>query len=428
MKKVLIISNNSLSFSSNNGRTLNSFFGEFELGSVSQIFFNDDIPESVVAKNFYNITGRAQFFSFFKKNRYSAGSEVFGDYATEEKRKGKNYLGQVVFFVNNYLEAIKLFFRDFLYSSGLNKNKKILDWAKRQKPDFIFFVVGNSCFSIGFAIYLSRALSVPLFVYITDDYVIYNKPAGIFGGLYHKLLVLNYKKLFISARNIFFIGSEMKRQFGRVYGVDGDCLINCNFVSKVARPGLSASQIRLVYAGGLHLGRLKSLIDFARYMREICSEVGHSFYLDVYTNNEKDGVLLKRYQKSGVFYRGRLSWAELQVQLQKADFLLHIESFQSAYSKKTKLSLSTKIPEYLSSGTCVIAYGPEELASIKIFREETIGIAISFGDSKSKVDLIKAVADKKYREEISSRAFVYAVDNFSPQVVRSRLYDKVLEI
>lgn len=38
VKKVLIISNNALSFSANNGRTLNSFFADYDGEKLAQLF------------------------------------------------------------------------------------------------------------------------------------------------------------------------------------------------------------------------------------------------------------------------------------------------------------------------------------------------------------------------------------------------------
>ena len=42
-----------------------------------------------------------------------------------------------------------------------------------------------------------------------------------------------------------------------------------------------------------------------------------------------------------------------------------MESFDRSAVRRTKYSLSTKVAESLRSGACIIAYGPDEIASIE---------------------------------------------------------------
>ena len=44
-----------------------------------------------------------------------------------------------------------------------------------------------------------------------------------------------------------------------------------------------------------------------------------------------------------------------------------------------------KIPEYLLTGNCVLAYGPLELASIRIFSDNEIGLIIGSEEYKQQI-------------------------------------------
>ncbi len=68
VKKVLIISNNALSFSANNGRTLNSFFADYDGEKLAQLFFNAERPQSKVVKRFFNVRAFEQLRNFFPKS------------------------------------------------------------------------------------------------------------------------------------------------------------------------------------------------------------------------------------------------------------------------------------------------------------------------------------------------------------------------
>jgi hypothetical protein len=429
MRNVLIVSNNALSFSYNNGRTLNSIFSDFEEGSVSQVFFNDEAPESKVAKKFYKITGRQQFLSCFRKERYSAGEEVEGRTELKSAEKSDSITSKLTSYLNKNFESVKLIVRDLLYSPGLVENKKLLEWVKLQDPKFIFLVVGNSKFPIHFVINLSRSLGIPYFVYITDDYVIYNRPSSLLGRMHNNALRKSYKNILASANAVFTICPEMAREFKDFFGVDSECLINCNLVAPFY-DGISSdkNKITVVYAGGLHLGRKHSLCEFAERMSNTCSAAGYKFSLDIYTNDPSCDLISSKFDSLGITYKGSLPWSKLQSKLRTADFLLHVESFEPRVISKTRLSLSTKIPEYLSSGTCVLAYGPEELASIKLFKNERVGISLSLRDPSSWANLERALIDRVYKDDISSRAHTYVKNHFSPLVVKSRLIKKILEI
>src|SRR3546814_7688640 len=57
-------------------------------------------------------------------------------------------------------------------------------------------------------------------------------------------------------------------------------------------------------------------------------------------------------------------------------------SFVDHYSKYARLSISTKVPQYLSVGRPILAYGPKSLASISYIKETGAGVVV---DRKSVV-------------------------------------------
>jgi len=434
MKRVLIISNNALSFSLNNGKTLSSLFEGWRGEDLAQVYFNNEAPESEHVSNFFKITGREQFLSRIKNSNFSAGGAVNPLRRTNIGRSilpSNRFVNYAVDLINGRFEALKLYIRDMAFGSGLTKNAKLLQWIDRFGPDCIFLVAGNSCFSIDFASFLSARVNVPIAVYITDDYVVGSKPAGVFGQRYHARLVKRYSDLFISAAKVFFIGESMLHAFQDEFGVKGDTLINCNLIQRTALSQDYHDQndkIRVVFAGGLHLGRDRSIIAFAKVMNKACAEYKCSLCFDIYSNQQISDSLNKEFSAHGVNYKGGVSWNVLNVELQQADFLLHVESFSESFYKKTMLSLSTKLPEYLSSGVCVIGYGPSSIASIKILKDNGIGIALT-GEGKQEINaLYEVIKSPHARKLIARKGELFAENNFSPAVIRERLYSSLMEI
>jgi glycosyltransferase involved in cell wall biosynthesis len=74
---------------------------------------------------------------------------------------------------------------------------------------------------------------------------------------------------------------------------------------------------------------------------------------------------------------GTLAASDVQATLATADVLVHVESFDEDIARFTRLSLSTKLPEYLASGRPLLGIGPQALASMKYIRECGAGLVVT---------------------------------------------------
>ena len=129
--------------------------------------------------------------------------------------------------------------------------------------------------------------------------------------------------------------------------------------------------VTIVYAGGLHLDRLSSIEILAKYVENLSSNVR----IKVFSGDSADSKVRKRmscYKR--VELMDPVTSDALRGILRNADILLHVESFDAYYASRTRYSLSTKIPEYLSFGKPILAIGPEFVASMRHLQECSICI------------------------------------------------------
>ena len=110
--------------------------------------------------------------------------------------------------------------------------------------------------------------------------------------------------------------------------------------------------------------------------------------------------------------------------------LLHVESDDDYNRLLTKLSISTKIPEYLISGRLVIGFGPTDVASMKILSSNNIGIVLSSEISKDvlREELDKIVTNFELRKKIGKRGYDYAVENFNNQIIAEDFKKRLLHL
>ena len=55
---------------------------------------------------------------------------------------------------------------------------------------------------------------------------------------------------------------------------------------------------------------------------------------------------------------------------------MHVEAFDKKNRKITRLSMSTKISEYVASGAQVLAIGPSDVASMRCLADNRLGLCV----------------------------------------------------
>ena len=82
-------------------------------------------------------------------------------------------------------------------------------------------------------------------------------------------------------------------------------------------------------------------------------------------------------------YVGSVNENEIVEEMGKYDILIDVESFDRKMKYKTRLSISTKIPEYLASGKPILAVGPDDISSIRYLKRLSISYIINSLDETS---------------------------------------------
>lgn len=72
---ILVISANAFSNTSNNGKTLASFFMDYPSESIAQLYFYPEIPGINYFRNFFRVTDNDIFYSLISK-KYKCGCKI----------------------------------------------------------------------------------------------------------------------------------------------------------------------------------------------------------------------------------------------------------------------------------------------------------------------------------------------------------------
>lgn len=379
--RILIISHNPFSQISNNGKTLEAIFSKFGKEELFQLYFVDLAVDPHYATSYFSISDMGVLKSIFGKtlkNEYQQSvSRKNVEKETSTKTSGiLRFLRQ-----NNTKLAV---FRDILWNTVQpQKNKVLAQWIEEINPNFVFYVGGFQTFSHKITREFVDRLNVNLGVFFTDDYILHPENKSIFEKIQHRRALQNYYQTINKASICFTIGELMSEEYTKFFNKSFHTIMN---VVDTKNPIIQQSfndKFTISYFGGLHLDRWKKLIEFGKELDTT------RLVLQVFTNDIVPAHILNGFSNAGIIYKGGVQDQMLRDEIGKSDALIHVESDNPKYRSLTKLSVSTKIPEYLNTNKLVIAFGPDDIASIKLIKDNQVGLVMTDRkEIKAKIDTI----------------------------------------
>ncbi|MGI2095719.1 hypothetical protein [Shewanella glacialipiscicola] len=426
--KVLIISHNSLSLTANNGKTLESIFDCFPSESIAQLFFQTEVPSSNKFKNFFRISD-LDIVRKLPSLKFDFGDKIESEYHSKQP----NVYGDSSWIVNKIkkLTKLKSVVRTLLYSFNIEKGNKLNSWLDEFNPTAVFVLGGESAFLFRIALRISQKRAIPLHLFFTDDYI-FNSKSSCFN-----VVRINYLNTIYScvkySKSCFCISDKMSQLYKEKFLKDFNTLNNAVDLNKevVERINYPGKPIRFVYAGGLTLGRDLALLNFCQVISLFSlHNKGLDVGVDIYSANEIPSKIrnsLNEINNLKVSMHGFKPALEMDFIYNNADFLLHVESSEPVNKSKTYLSISTKISECLVSKRCLIAFGPSDLASMELIKDNEIGVQLDselpiYENEKVLSSII--FCDKKYKQVVDF-GYDYATRNFSKKSVQDTLLNQL---
>lgn len=369
--RVLIVTVNPLSTTSNNGKTYASFFKDYPKEKIAQLYFHREIPTSDVCTNYYQISDEDIINNILKRD-VKLGRTVEGGF-TQQRLIPEN--------VNNKLKKYSLvrLARSLIWLSLDLKKGNVHEWLEKFNPEVIFFCGGNANYLYNKVLDLSKRYNSKIVYYITDDYVLPYFSFNIFEVINRIWTRHAFKRVCKRSDLILTIGNKMSKVYKKKYGIESKAIMNLvqANISIDENSVFKLNNLKFVYVGGLHSNRWKTLSAIGKSLERI-SQKGFNGVLEIYSQKQPEENILEQInQKKYSRYCGSLDEDGVKKTLQDADIVVHVESFDKTSKKVTYLSISTKISEYMASGKCILAVGPKDVASIEYLIETESGFVIT---------------------------------------------------
>jgi glycosyltransferase involved in cell wall biosynthesis len=166
----------------------------------------------------------------------------------------------------------------------------------------------------------------------------------------------------------------------------------------------------------LHLNRWQALTEVAIAARKLGARLG---VFSPTTDLRDFGAGLRAHQNVAL---SSVEPEHVVSTLRRGAIVLHVESRAPDVSTFTRLSVSTKLPQCLASGRPILAYGPSQLASMRLVTRSGAGL-IAEAPEQLVTAISKLLINANLRGRLAHAGETYARANFSRQTLLRRLRD-----
>lgn len=368
-KRILMISNYSMFEHSPLGITLRNIFKEWPDSNIFELYryqtetmnnSKNDVSSYRIPSNFLPIDNLIRKISG-KKVKYTNTESTF----QISENIGSLTKLNLKSFVKYISESI------YFHIKGSEIDMKINDFQPQ-----VIYTIGESLFALKASLYYSKKYNIPIVVHYMDNWRETLYPPDRGGKFLNRLFLNNIEKVESKMLNGLVISPKMKKYYTSINpDVNFNVLLNSvkNSKNNVERDN-KESEVIFTYIGGLHLNRWRSLLDIEKSIREL-NVKGIRACLHVYTPKQDEKQFSRKFNKDFTFFKGYLPNEEVFKAYKEASVLIHVESFDDIVIRYTKYSLSTKIPECMSTGKPIICYAPCDLAVSEYINTTKSGIA-----------------------------------------------------
>lgn len=297
-------------------------------------------------------------------------------------------------------------------------------------PDVVY-VMANSLYLAKATCIACENLDIPVCVHVVDDIV----AESVAGNKKSKRRGIEtekwFKRLAQFATTHIGISPQMAAEYTGRYGCDWSwftTLTDPDGYDPSPRKAMPEEPVKFVFAGNLSYNRWREVCQLGVALRQLRVE-GILAELIVYGSPAHFKLYGNELRAAGVEFREWVPVDELGSVFHNADVLVHVESCHDPKMRQAiRLSLSTKISQYMMAGRPIIAIGPSELASIQFIRDSNAGVIFDVEKSDDLIGCIRnMICERSRLERLGANGRILAMSVFEGESQRKRFRQLILE-
>lgn len=406
--------------------TLTGILSGWDSDKVAQIYTRSKLPHTSVCNRFFQISESRIIHSILNR-RIHTGVEVSNQVemyvSAEEQEEIRRYKRR-----GKVPSILYIWARELVWLFGKWRTLELDCFIDSYSPDVLFIPIYPTIYMGRIQQYIIKRAKKPFVSYIADDNYSYlaceKNPLSI---LHRFILRRHIRNIIKNSKQVFVIAPKQKEEYDKVFGVNSLILTKgVDYSQSFYKEKPVNSPIKMIYTGKLIIGRWKSLALITEAMGQINKDK-IKIELDIYTTDMISKEQDKALNRNGCHIKGALTQEQVRLVQQDADILVFVESLEKKYRNTARLSFSTKITDYLSSGKCIFAIGSRDIAPIDYFeRYDSAVTASSPGEVVEKLQML--VNHSEMILEYGKKSFECGVKHHDKRNVQKAFHDVVCRV
>ena len=419
--RILIVSSTPWDDNNSFGNTFSNLFFFFFHLEIANVYLKPGMPNNKFDNIKYFQIDYKSLLKNLKDCKVSTGRII---------EKPKEYIPTAddnsVKFAKKYRSLFFVLLNELIWKIGRWKSKELKDFTLDFTPDLIYTPIYDSLYLNRILLFLKSYLDVPMIGHISDGWYDYNK--YIKDPLYYIYHYFCRKVEYKVIKQCEFVDC-----FSHIQKEEYEKIFNVPFKIRYKSADIKDTEIKkeynnplvFLYTGNLGNLRWKNLVLIGKALDRI-NENEAKAILNIYSATPLTNEMKKAFDSSkSLNFMGKVSGLEVKEIQSKADVLIHTESFDKKEIYNVRMSLSTKIIDYLSRGKCILAIGPKEVTSIDYFIKNNCGIVATCESELNKcIDMILNNKDIIY--DYGKAALSAAVANHNSETLHKEFYNDLL--
>ena len=299
-------------------------------------------------------------------------------------------------------------------------SKDLINFIDNFKPDLIYTILGTS-YIMDIVKNVSKLYNIPFTIHIMDDWINGNYNKGILFFIEKYRVNKKFNFLLNKANCLISISDAMKIRFEKLYNKHFYVFQNTVDIEKFCYKKTNKNHIpKIIYFG--------SIFKYSQSatLKSICKSIinlnnnGFNIIFEIYTNKDHSELLSEfKYSKYIIFHSLITNDSEYFKTLNSADILVLPTNFDSNSIKHIGLSMPTKLPSYLISGTPILVIGSIVTAQVKYAKKYNFAYIVNNDLIDNIMNSIKFLLENtELSNSLVQNAFNTASKNHNHNTVR----------
>lgn len=366
--------------------TWTSLLKNYDSENIANICIRDELPDNKICSRYFAISENKVMKSILKRN-IKTGKEVVPEFIEDNSADIHAHNERYHKMQKNRRYSL-LLARELVWKLGNWKTAELDSFLDSFKPDIILHSMEGYIHLNDIVEYAIKRTGAKAIGYIWDDNFTYKQSDETGYKIYRFFQRKSLKRLAKKTSRFFAISDMTKEEADNFFGIDCVVLTKPLSVEPVVNYGEIKVPIKAVYTGKLAIGRDKTLARIVKAAEEINRD-GVKIRFDIYTGTVLSDEMKNALNCDYCQLHAAVPQAEVLEIQRNSDMMLFVEDIDGKDARIARLSFSTKITDYLSTGKCIFAVGCRDTAPMQYFiKNDAAVIATDDKEIEEKLEML----------------------------------------